>query len=590
MKTTMRRALCLLLVLCMMASVPVSAHAATSLPDSIYLTQEGYSTCTLCAAAMLLRARMYLNGNSQWSTISESGIRSVAWISGTGLRWKFTYELGGDSVTVSYASAAGMSVETLKSILDQHPEGIVLYCGNLPHAVFATDYEGDTFYCAEPVSGYSGKRITLAESWLGHEYGSQAAILSNVTAYWYVSEHSGSGSGTETPACTCSAEHAGTYICTAGDSLNIRSGHGTGYSVIGSIPAGAEVTVTMASGSGSTDWAHVVYDGISGYVSMGYLEKQETALAITKQPEDVTAELGATVSMSVEAVGDGLTYQWQWRSGSGGTWNNTTVSGNTTDTITMEATSGRNNCQYRCVITDRYGSTAASEPATLTVEDCGCSADYAGTYVCTVSAGSVLNIRSGHGTGYSVLGSIPSGAEVTVTSAGGTAGTDWAHVIYDGISGYVSMGYLEKKEAAARNGWVWEDGLWFYYKNDVRQTGWLKSGGYWYYLDSEGVMQTGWEKVGGCWYYMNKSGVMQTGWVKVNGYWYYLADSGAMQTGWVKVNGKWYYLASGGAMQTGWLKNGGYWYYLGEDGAMLIGTHTIDGKTYTFNSHGVWIG
>ncbi len=589
MTARLRCAICLVIVLCMVSILPVPADAATSLPDSIYLTQTGTSTCTLCATAMMIRARMYLNGSSQWSSVTENGIRSVAWVSGMGLRWGFTYELGSDSVTVSHTQVSGMSVETLKSILDAHPEGIVLYCGNLPHAVFATDYEGDTFYCAEPVSGYSGKRITLAESWLGHEYGPQATILSNVTAYWYVSEHTGSGTVTLAPECGCSTAYAGIYRCTASDSLNIRSGHGTGYSVIGSIPANEVVTVTKASGTDSNDWAHVTYNGISGCVSMGYLEKQSTTLKITKQPESVTAVLGSTVTMSVEAVGDGLTYQWQWSAGDSDTWSNTTVSGNTTATISMESTAGRDGCRYRCVITDRYGNTVISDSAKLTVEstaeECGCSEDYAGVYVCAVNT--VLRIRSGHGTGYDVIGEIPSGAVVTVTKASGTGSSDWAHVTYNGISGYVSMGYLEKY--AIPDGWAQENGLWYFYRHGSLVTGWLKTGGYWYYLNADGAMQTGWAKVNGNWYYMNTSGVMQTGWVKVNGYWFYLASGGAMQTGWEKVSGKWYYLASGGAMQTGWLKTGGYWYYLGSDGAMLTGTHTIDGKTYVFNKSGVWV-
>ena len=593
MRSMIRKVICLLLALTLCLTVPITARAATALPDSVYLTQEGSSTCTLCAAAMMIRARMYLSGSSQWTSVTESGIRSAAWIPGTGLKWGFTYELGGDRAEVSYAAVSGISADTLRAILEAHPEGIVLYCGNQPHAVFATDYENGTFYCAEPAAYNSGKRIPLVESWLGNAYPSQESILRNVTAYWYVSSYSVSGNQGGAPECGCTADYAGTYVCTAeeGSYLNIRSGHGTGYGVLGSIPSGAQVTVTKASGTGNSDWAHVVYNGISGYVSMGFLSRISATLEITKQPEHVTAPLGTEVSLSVEAVGDGLGYQWQWRAGINGVWSDTTVSGNTTDTVTMELTAGRSGCQYRCVITDRYGNTVISDAATLTAEstapECDCDEAYAGDYICAVSAGSVLNIRSGHGTGYEAIGQIPAGAVVTVTKASGAGSSDWAHVVYNGISGYVSMGYLHKN--VAPEGWSAENGSWYFYRNGIPVTGWLKTGGYWYYLDADGVMQTGWEKVNGSWYYLSKSGVMQTGWEKVNGYWYYLASGGAMQTGWQKINGKWYYLASGGAMQTGWLKTGGKWYYLGADGAMLTGTHVIDGKTYSFDATGAWI-
>ncbi|MBQ4600738.1 MAG: SH3 domain-containing protein [Oscillospiraceae bacterium] len=78
----------------------------------------------------------------------------------------------------------------------------------------------------------------------------------------------------EPVGCGCSEEYAGTYRCTTSTStLNIRAGHGTGYSVVGSIPPGGVVTVSAASGIGKSDWAHVEYNGITGYTSMQYLAK-----------------------------------------------------------------------------------------------------------------------------------------------------------------------------------------------------------------------------------------------------------------------------------------------------------------------------
>lgn len=84
-----------------------------------------------------------------------------------------------------------------------------------------------------------------------------------------------------------------------------------------------------------------------------------------------------------------------------------------------------------------------SAPFAMTEEpvDCGCSTEYAGTYKCTTVT-SYLNIRTGHGTGYAVAGSIPPGGIVTVTEAG----SEWAHVSYNGITGYASMEYLQKQE------------------------------------------------------------------------------------------------------------------------------------------------
>ena len=78
------------------------------------------------------------------------------------------------------------------------------------------------------------------------------------------------------PRCTCSEAYAGNYTCTSTKvDLRIRSGHGTSYPIVGTIPPGATVYVSKASGTSASDWAHVEYNGVSGYASMQYLSKKE---------------------------------------------------------------------------------------------------------------------------------------------------------------------------------------------------------------------------------------------------------------------------------------------------------------------------
>ena len=73
-------------------------------------------------------------------------------------------------------------------------------------------------------------------------------------------------------------------------------------------------------------------------------------------------------------------------------------------------------------------------------DTCNCSESYAGNYTVTTSQ-YPLSIRSGHGTSYSKIGQIPSGETVYVSKADG----NWAHVEYNGVSGFCSMEYLSKK-------------------------------------------------------------------------------------------------------------------------------------------------
>lgn len=93
--------------------------------------------------------------------------------------------------------------------------------------------------------------------------------------------------------CTCSDSYAGNYTCTSNSTLNIRSGHGSGYSVIGSIPSGATVYVSKADGS----WAHVSYNGVNGYASMQYLSKIPDTHNPEGHMESISGGIG-TISLS----------------------------------------------------------------------------------------------------------------------------------------------------------------------------------------------------------------------------------------------------------------------------------------------------
>ena len=175
------------------AKTDEAPSGAAVLPNSLFLQQSYSGMCTLSSMAMMLRARMYLSGNSSWNYITESTIRSDAWYEGIGLRYSFTYTQDSNTMTVSHSSVSGLSVSGLKSLLNSHPEGIVLLCNDVPHAVLVTDYQGDTFYCADPANTYSGVRRTLASSYTGERLGSQSAILSAADDYWYISSYSITG-------------------------------------------------------------------------------------------------------------------------------------------------------------------------------------------------------------------------------------------------------------------------------------------------------------------------------------------------------------------------------------------------------------
>ena len=99
--------------------------------------------------------------------------------------------------------------------------------------------------------------------------GDQTGTEVSVSGYYY---HPWDGvlRYTYSNGCTCSESYAGEYeVTTSSLPLTIRSGHGSGYSSLGTMPKGAHVYVSKSDGS----WAHVEYEGIYGYASMQYLTK-----------------------------------------------------------------------------------------------------------------------------------------------------------------------------------------------------------------------------------------------------------------------------------------------------------------------------
>ena len=173
--------LILVVLLCLSSlCLPALAAGESPYPEELYLRQNRSGTCTLCAATMMLRAKLYQEDSDAALTLTENDVASAAWCS-EGLIWTWSYTAGGYTMNVAHASVGGLTADDLNEVLTEHPEGIVLYCGYQPHAVFVTNYEDGIFYCADPATG---EWTPLADSVL--YYSGQNEILRNVTAYWYI--------------------------------------------------------------------------------------------------------------------------------------------------------------------------------------------------------------------------------------------------------------------------------------------------------------------------------------------------------------------------------------------------------------------
>ncbi|MGM9649992.1 MAG: hypothetical protein ACI3XY_08540 [Butyricicoccaceae bacterium] len=114
---------------------------------------------------------------------------------------------------------------------------------------------------------------------------------------------------------------------------------------------------------------NIVYTATATVGDKTYTDEKtvEPKLAITTQPSDYTGEVGENAVFTIEATGEGLTYQWQYQNVGTDFWQNSSQSGNKTASLSVPITEKRNGQKYRCVVTDASGNTVTSDEATLLV-------------------------------------------------------------------------------------------------------------------------------------------------------------------------------------------------------------------------------
>ena len=233
----------------------------------------------------------------------------------------------------------------------------------------------------------------------------------------------------------------GYYKCTAG-SLTIRSGAGTSYSSLGTIPSGAEVAV-VGFNSDYT-WANVIYNGVKGWSSMSYLSylRGFPALTVNYASGGVSATVPSSVkpaaygSMTVSGSNmkaDGYEFVgWSMKRASDGKYYSPSSGWSATSSAISPGT----------VLTfdnTMFNSSLKSETYTLTAMWNEVKKLTTGWYTVNTSSGT-LNIRSGAGTSYSILKEAPKGSALGVI--GFNSDGSWAQVIYSGVTGWCSMTYL----------------------------------------------------------------------------------------------------------------------------------------------------
>ncbi|MBQ0079192.1 MAG: SH3 domain-containing protein [Eubacterium sp.] len=179
--------------------------------------------------------------------------------------------------------------------------------------------------------------------------------------------------------------------------LTSRSGPGTIFAKVASLKNGKKVTVTgKVKDVSGTYWYRYKLNGVTGYVSSKYMTLSNTATTdtttATKPSSTETPDAGATTSTTKPST------------------SNTTTTATTTTTTS--------------------GSSSSTTKFTI------------GT---VSTSSSSLNVRTGAGTSYSILGTLANGAVITITgSAKSTTGETWYKYAYSSSkTGYVCSTYIK---------------------------------------------------------------------------------------------------------------------------------------------------
>lgn len=118
-----------------------------------------------------------------------------------------------------------------------------------------------------------------------------------------------------------------------------------------------------------------------------------------------------------------------------------------------------------------------------------------------------------------------------------------------------------------KDGWYWENGTWYLYKNNTPQTGWIRDGGVRYYLQSDGSVTTGTANIDGKEYCFSSTGALCTGWITSGFNTGYVLPDGTTAYGWQIINGSRYFFDTEGNMvKRGTLMDGGVKYQFQSDG------------------------
>ena len=217
-------------------------------------------------------------------------------------------------------------------------------------------------------------------------------------------------------------------------SLRVRTGPSTSHTTVGSVKKDKVQVVGEVQ-----DWFKINYAGQTAYISKDYVTKggsNENVTEGNKQEQNNNGTIQTGGSYVVNATSLRVrTGPAAYHSVIGGVLNGTTLSvvgsENGWFKVNYQGKTGFVSSEFVKFV--KGGTTTPEQPKQPEKPNQGAIGDY---YI----NASALNVRSGEGTNYRIIGALPQGQKVQVISEN----SGWSKINYNGQTGYIGTRYLSK--------------------------------------------------------------------------------------------------------------------------------------------------
>lgn len=371
-----------------LTSLELSRNSALTV---LNCSSNGLTTLDLSCCNQIVTALCYSN---RLTTVNLSGCTALDYLN-CAFNSITTLDLS-DCTELRALYCASNCLSSLE--LGSNPRLVVLSCAlQSSTATAAWTGEGYSLDLAPIVGGESLGRVTLGS---GGSYDSATGLVSlessakageeAVVSYSYDTGAALAGNALDVslavtlpdPAAPVITAHPRSASVLVGTTLTLSvEAQGEGLSYQWQVKAPDSVwedsIISSANTPGITLTAYSLHNGFlyrclvsnengSVYSNSATLLVTAPKLNITRQPQSATVYSGDTLTLSVAAEGEELTYQWQVRAADSEIWYNSGIASAKSPILSFSPNMGHNGYSYRCAITGN-GNIVLSEPATLTV-------------------------------------------------------------------------------------------------------------------------------------------------------------------------------------------------------------------------------